>query len=77
MGLSVVERRKDGKLHPVGGRLPEADHQRAVNITHTLRCRDGASFRAIVRALGEAGIRASLGSVHAWARGYSCPFCGG
>ncbi len=70
----VVERRRDGKLHPVGGVLPDAEWRRAVNLCHAWRCRDGMSYRKIVAALEAEGIRASIGSVHAWIRRYDCRY---
>ena len=70
----VVERRRDGKLHPPGGQLDEATWRRAVNLCHVLKCRDGMSYRRIVAALESEGIRASIGSVHAWTHRYSCRY---
>jgi hypothetical protein len=74
----LVERRRDGKLHPPGGRLPEPEHQRAVALAHTLRCRDRMIYRQIVAELEEQGLRVSVGTVHAWLNGgYTCEYCRG
>ena len=70
----VVERRRDGKLHPPGGQLDDETWRRAVNLAHTWRCRDGLSYRAVVKALEGEGIRVSIGSVHAWIRRYACRY---
>jgi hypothetical protein len=70
----VVVQRADHKLYPPAGVLPDAEFRRAVNLCHTWRCRDGMSYRKIVAALEAEGIRASIGSVHAWIRRYSCRF---
>jgi hypothetical protein len=68
----VVVQRGDGKLHPPGGRLPEAVRAEAIALVHTLRCTGGYSLREIVTALAGEGIRVSRGSVHAWIRRYPC-----
>ena len=73
--LVVVRRYRDGRLYPVGGRLPEADHQRAINLVHALRCRDRLSYRQVVARLADEGLRVSVGSVHAWSRAYTCRYC--
>lgn len=75
VALAVVERRRDGKLHPLGGRLPEDDHERAVALAHWLRCHEGRSYRQVVDGLAENGLRVSLGSVFAWCRSYTCHSC--
>ena len=75
--IALVTRRADGKLYPVDGRLPEADRERAIALTHAMRCEAGLSYRRIVTALGEYGLRVSVGSVHAWVRGYRCARCRG
>jgi hypothetical protein len=76
VALAVVERRRDGKLHPVGGRLPEDDHERAVALAHWLRCHDRLSYRQVVEGLAtEHGLRVSLGSVFAWCQIYTCRYC--
>jgi hypothetical protein len=70
-----VERRRDGKLHPPGGRLSEQEHDRAVTIVHRLHCRDGLSFRATRKALESYGIRRSLGSVYTDLTAFECDRC--
>ena len=64
----------DGKLYPPDGQLPEPVFRRAVNMAPRLRCRDHMSYRRIVAALESEGIRASIGSVHAWIRRFSCKY---
>jgi len=73
--LTVVERRRDGKLHPEGGRLAEREHTRAVNLAHIMRCRDGLSYRKTRTALESYGIRRSLGQVFADVRDFECERC--
>lgn len=69
-----MTRRRDGKVYLLDGQLPEAEWQRAVGLVHRYRCRDGLSYRAIVAALEAEGIRASVGSVHAWAHRWRCRY---
>lgn len=49
--LALVERRKDGKLWPVGGERSPEELQRAITAVHQLHCRDGLSLRRIVAEL--------------------------
>jgi len=73
--VAVVERRRDGKLHPLGGRRSDADLDRAVSLVHAMRCRDRMSYRQIAARLAEYGLRVSLGSVYAYYRRYCCERC--
>ncbi|GEM_PF-1437005 len=72
----VVERRRDGKLHPVGGRLRGVEWNRAVNLAHQLHCRDGLSYRKTAAAMLEnLGIRRSVGQVFADIASFTCDYC--
>jgi hypothetical protein len=72
----VVERRRDGKLHPPGGTLPERDRWRAVNLVHRLVHRDRLSIRAAQAALlADHGIRRSVGSIHHDLTAFTCREC--
>jgi hypothetical protein len=42
--IITVERRRDGKLHTVGGRLLGDDWDKAVAYAHALRCEEGLSY---------------------------------
>jgi hypothetical protein len=73
-----VERRRDGKLHPVGGYRSEAELHRVLTLVHEMRCRDGMSLRKIVAALADQhGLRVSRGSVHRYTRDFECDRCAG
>ena len=75
-GVVVVERRRDGKLHPPGGKLPDKDRWRAVRIAHQLVHGRGLSIRAAQAVLlAEHGIRRSFGSVQHDLKAFSCPRC--
>jgi hypothetical protein len=74
MDLLVVERHRDGSLHPVGGYRDDATLRRAINLVHTLRCRDGLSYRQIVARLAEEGLRVSLGSVWHYRQAWRCRY---
>lgn len=74
----VVERRKDGKMHPPGGYLPDADRDRARLLAHYLVRRDRRSLRQAQKIMFEDhGIRRSLGSIHHDLRTFECPECAG
>lgn len=79
MGVTTVpvEIRRDGKIHPAGGRLRGAAWNRAVNLSHVLRCRDHLSYRQVVKALEQYGIRRSLGQAHADIANFECDHCAG
>lgn len=62
-------------MYPLDGTLPEADRMRAIVLVHALRCGQGASFRRIVDALADAGIRVSIGTAHGWTVRYECDRC--
>jgi hypothetical protein len=70
-----VERRPDGRLYPPGGVLPERERWRAINLAHRFRCRDGMTIRAVQAALARAGIRRSVGRIHADIANYVCDLC--
>jgi hypothetical protein len=63
--VAVVERRSDQKLYPIGGFLPRGERVRAIQLAHRARCRDHLSYRQVQKVLADAGIRRSLGQVHA------------
>jgi hypothetical protein len=73
--LAVVERRRDGKLHPAGGYHAPGEVEQAAGIIHTLRCGQGLPFRTIQARLADRGLRFSLGSVYHYWRAYSCDRC--
>jgi hypothetical protein len=76
VSVVVVERRRDGKLHPPGGTLPDKDRWRAVNLAHRLVHRDHLSIRAAQRVLlEEHGIRRSFGSVQHDLKAFTCREC--
>ncbi len=70
----IVERRKDGKLHPVGGRLPEPGRAEAIELAHRFRCGGRMSYRQVQAGLEEAGYRVSLGTLVSWVRDHRCEF---
>jgi hypothetical protein len=73
-----VERRRDGKLYPPGGVLPERERNRAINLAHRLVHRDGKSVRQAQRALAaDHGIRRSVGIIHRDLASYECDWCAG
>ena len=75
--LVVVERRRDGQLHPPGGHRSKAELTRVLQLVHSMRCRDGMSYRKIVSSLEQYGLRVSLGMVHRYVDRYECPKCAG
>lgn len=71
-----VERRRDGKLHPLGGRLPEPERKRARWLAHNLVHRDGLSIQQAQRVMAESyGLRRSLGSIMRDLQRWECPRC--
>jgi hypothetical protein len=77
MAIALVTRRRDGKIYPVDGQLPAADRERAIALAHAMKCEHGLSYRQVVARLADAGLRVSVGSVHAWVRDYRCARCRG
>ena len=75
MEMVLVEKRRDGKIHPLGGHLSGVQWNRAVNYAHRFRCRDGLSYRKVQVALAELGIRRSLGQIHHDVRAFECARC--
>jgi hypothetical protein len=75
MTTFVVERHRDGSLHPVGGHRSDEEIARIVALTHWLRCQQGIQFRQIVAELARRGHRVSLGSAHHYATAWTCPEC--
>jgi hypothetical protein len=77
MNMRVIEVRvrRDGKRYPATWKLPDAEWERVVRLAHTLRCRDGLSYREVQRSLLAYGIRRSLGQVYADANRPTCPRC--
>jgi hypothetical protein len=75
--IALVTRRRDGKLYPVDGQLPAAGREPAIALAHAMKCEHGLSYRQVVAGLAEYGLRVSVGSVHAWIRGYRCALCRG
>jgi hypothetical protein len=77
MNVKIIEVQVDriGRRYPVGHQLSDAEWRRAVTIAHTLRCRDGLSYRQVQRSLLAFGIRRSLGQVYADAKRPTCPHC--
>jgi hypothetical protein len=78
MGAVIVqvERRRNGKLHPVGGSLPLAERARAIRLAHELAHRDGCSIRAVQRELlARLAIRRSVGQIHHDLTSYACRIC--
>ena len=73
----LVERRRDGKLHPLGGVLGEREQRRCIALVHQSRHALGLSYRATQRRLEEYGLRASLGSVYTYATQWRCEHCPG
>jgi hypothetical protein len=72
--VPVIER-ADGKLYPPAGYLPERERNRAIMITHRLRCRERMSYRRVQRSLESFGIRRSLGQVYHDVTAYACRIC--
>jgi hypothetical protein len=75
VAIVMVERWRDGKLHPAGGYLPWEQRAVAIGQAHRLHCRHGLSYRQTVAALAKLGIRRSLGQVFADIRDYPCRVC--
>lgn len=75
VAVVLVERWRDGKLHPAGGYLPRPERAKAIRLAHRCRCRDGLSFRQVQRALESFGIRRSVGQIHADVVNYVCDLC--
>jgi hypothetical protein len=71
----VVERHRDGTLHPVGGHRSAAELAAVLRLVHQLRCQDAQSYRQVVAGLAERGHRVSLGRVWHYATAYQCSRC--
>jgi hypothetical protein len=75
VSVAVVVRRSDGKLYPAGGSLPWPERRIAIGQAHRLRCVEGLSYRQVVAALEDVGIRRSIRRVWLDIRDYSCRSC--
>lgn len=75
MATFVVERHRDGTLHPVGGHRSDEQIAHLVRRVHALRCSEDLQFRQIVARLAEEGHRVSLGSVWHYWDGWQCKEC--
>jgi hypothetical protein len=72
----IVERRRDGKIYPLGGSLPPADRGRAIRLVHALCHRDHLSIREAQRVMADQyAIRRSIGILHRDLAAYACPVC--
>lgn len=74
--MIALERRKDGKLYPLGGVLPAQERNKARWLEHQLHCRDHLSIRRTQAALlAQHGLRRSRGIIQRDLVAYQCPDC--
>jgi hypothetical protein len=76
ISVVLVVERADGKLYPPGGSVPWPERRVAIGQAHRLRCVEGLSYRQVVVALADLGIRRSIRRVWLDVRDYSCRTCG-
>jgi hypothetical protein len=77
-GVRVIEvrRGRDGKLYPPRMPTPLREQELARSLAHALVCRDGLSIRAAQKVmLEQRGVRRSLGALHKYLHGFTCPSC--
>jgi len=75
--VTEARRGRDGRFCPPELAVPPGERQRAISLSHILRCRDHLSYRQVRTVLAQYGIHRSLGQVFKDLRNYECARCAG